>query len=324
MITIEKELIFKQIGYKYVLPIRIATHQAHSFTGMKSWMHKMEINQQALYKERQKILRLVNRVLGVYFRVGVQNADLFLFLERFGNIQKIHSLPPLRLLFSVTFTKFELTKSNMAAKDKYHDIVCEALLKDGWTITDDPLKFEVDGRNIKIDLGAERLIGAEKDEEKIAIEVKSFIGASQLYDLYNALGQFSYYYLALEKDQPERTLYLAVPTNIYKGIFQEPLTAEVLVKFDVNILVYDILKKYYHMEKIAAYKAIIKEVLDQVVGDGDKPDDEVRTQIIKDDVGGHYLLFQMAGNWISVITAVIYILMQQRMVKFGYNTTGRI
>jgi len=37
MITIEKELIFKQIGYKYVLPIRVAIHQAYSFTVMKSW-----------------------------------------------------------------------------------------------------------------------------------------------------------------------------------------------------------------------------------------------------------------------------------------------
>jgi len=167
-----------------------------------------------------------------------------LFIERFRNIQTIFIFfPDLRLLFSSKFAKFELTKLNMAAKDKYHDIVCEALLKDGWTITDDPLQFEVDGRNIKIDLGAERLIGAEKDEEKIAIEVKSFIGVSQLYDLYTALGQFSYYYLALEKDQPERTLYLAVPSSVYNGIFQEPLTAKALQKFDVSILVYDILKK---------------------------------------------------------------------------------
>lgn len=49
------------------------------------------------------------------------------------------------------------------------------------------------------------------------------------------------------------------------------------------------------MEKIAAYKSIIKEVLDEVVGDGDKPSDEVRTQIIKDDIGGHYLLF--SNGW---------------------------
>ncbi|MFN9868505.1 MAG: element excision factor XisH family protein, partial [Pseudanabaena sp.] len=27
----------------------------------------------------------------------------------------------------------------MPAKDIYHDNVCNALIKDGWTITDDPL-----------------------------------------------------------------------------------------------------------------------------------------------------------------------------------------
>lgn len=117
----------------------------------------------------------------------------------------------------------ETSNTRMAAKDKYHNIVCEALVKDGWTITDDPLKFKADGHNIKIELGAERLIGAEKDGEKIAVEVKSFIGPSELQDLYIALGQFGYYDFALEKAQPDRTLFLAVPSNVYNTLFQESL-----------------------------------------------------------------------------------------------------
>lgn len=133
----------------------------------------------------------------------------------------------------------------MAAKDKYHDIVCEALLKDGWTITDDPLKIRVasSGRNIKIDLAAEKLIGAEKDGEKIAIEIKSFLGLSPLDDLYKASGQFNYYYLALEEMQPYRTLFLAVPSDIYDTVFQEPLTIKALQKINVKFLVYNILSE---------------------------------------------------------------------------------
>jgi len=52
----------------------------------------------------------------------------------------------------------------MAAKDKYHELVKTALVKDGWTITDDPLYVPTGNRKtVKIDLGAER------GEEKIAV-----------------------------------------------------------------------------------------------------------------------------------------------------------
>lgn len=41
----------------------------------------------------------------------------------------------------------------MPAKDIYHDVVKQALIKDGWTITDDPLRLRWAKRNIYIDLG---------------------------------------------------------------------------------------------------------------------------------------------------------------------------
>jgi predicted RecB family endonuclease len=74
------------------------------------------------------------------------------------------------------------------AKDKYHDLVRDALEKDGWTITDDPLRIQVEERTIKIDLGAEKLIAAEKEGQKIAVEIKSFIGHSVITDFYLAIG----------------------------------------------------------------------------------------------------------------------------------------
>ena len=39
-----------------------------------------------------------------------------------------------------------------------------------------------------IDLGAERLLVAEKAGEKIAVEIKSFLGASNIYEFYTAFG----------------------------------------------------------------------------------------------------------------------------------------
>ncbi|MCB9298892.1 MAG: XisH family protein [Lewinellaceae bacterium] len=124
---------------------------------------------------------------------------------------------------------------------KYHDIVRAALERDGWLITDDPLRIEVGDRTIKIDLGAERLIAAEKGEEKIAVEIKSFVGVSQLQDFYMALGQFSYYQVALEKTEPSRELFLAVPDVAYSKFFKEPMTAEVARRHKVRLLVYEIL-----------------------------------------------------------------------------------
>ncbi|WP_231395384.1 XisH family protein, partial [Dolichospermum circinale] len=60
----------------------------------------------------------------------------------------------------------------MSAKDFFHNAVRLALEKDGWLITDDPLSFTVDGLDFRIDLGAERLLGAEKEGQKIAVETE--------------------------------------------------------------------------------------------------------------------------------------------------------
>jgi XisH protein len=79
----------------------------------------------------------------------------------------------------------------MSAKDKFHEQVKRALIKDQWTVTDDPLEVTAEGRTFIVDLGAERLILADRGMEKIAIEVKSFLGSSAITDFYGALGQFS-------------------------------------------------------------------------------------------------------------------------------------
>ena len=60
------------------------------------------------------------------------------------------------------------------AKDLIHDVVKKALIADGWTITHDPYYLKANPHTLKIDLGAERLIAAEKGTEKIAVEIKSF------------------------------------------------------------------------------------------------------------------------------------------------------
>jgi len=126
------------------------------------------------------------------------------------------------------------------ARDKYHEVVKTALVKDGWLITDDPLIVEAGKRKIQVDLGAERLLAAEKEGEKIAVEVKSFVGVSALHDFYQALGQFNFYQYALEKKMPERTLFLAVPVDIYEDFFKEDFIEDLLACYQVKLLVYQI------------------------------------------------------------------------------------
>ena len=87
----------------------------------------------------------------------------------------------------------------MSAKDFFHDAVRLALEKDGWLITNDPLSFTVDTLDFRIDLGAERLLGAEKEGQKIAVEVKSFLGQSEVTEFHTALGQTLNYRTVLRK-----------------------------------------------------------------------------------------------------------------------------
>lgn len=91
----------------------------------------------------------------------------------------------------------------MPAKDIYYDCVKNALIKEGWTITHDPLKLEIGKKDLSVDLGASQLIGASKAESKIAVEIKSFLGKSDVDDLEKALGQYILYFDILEDFEPD-------------------------------------------------------------------------------------------------------------------------
>ncbi|AFY74065.1 XisH protein [Synechococcus sp. PCC 7502] len=109
----------------------------------------------------------------------------------------------------------------MPAKDIYHDCVKNALIKSNWDITHDPLRIRLTRKNLFVDLGAERLIAANRGSEKIAVEIKSFTQASDIKDLEDALGQFILYERLLIRYEPDRKLYLAVADAVYKSIFEE-------------------------------------------------------------------------------------------------------
>ena len=75
----------------------------------------------------------------------------------------------------------------MSRRDTYHYLVKSVLIREGWTIYHDPYFLKSDPK-LSIDLGAERIIAAEKNCDKIAVEVKSFITDSQVTELEKAIG----------------------------------------------------------------------------------------------------------------------------------------
>lgn len=131
----------------------------------------------------------------------------------------------------------------MSKLDVYHETVKNALIKDGWTITHDPFPLPIGRKRLYIDLGAESLISAEKGTQRIAVEIKSFIGPSDVRDLEVALGQYILYHKILSRTEPERILYLAIPQTAFMTTFQLEIGAMLIEDETLRILVFDVEKE---------------------------------------------------------------------------------
>lgn len=132
----------------------------------------------------------------------------------------------------------------MPARDIFHAVVRSVLEKEGWTITDDPLYLKVDDDKLYVDLGAENnLLGAERHGEKIAVEIKCFLGLSLIEQFHEAMGQAWNYKVVLEEQQPDRVLYLAVPEDIYEDFFTRRLAQMSVTRMQLKLLVFNPVKE---------------------------------------------------------------------------------
>ena len=127
----------------------------------------------------------------------------------------------------------------MPAKDLYHDNFKRSLIKAGWIITHDPYTITFGAKDVFINIGAERILAAEKDHEKIAIEIKSFRGPSDIRDLEIAIGQYVLYRSLLKRYESERKLFLAVPQHVLSGILNESIARPVLEDLFIAIIGFD-------------------------------------------------------------------------------------
>jgi len=127
----------------------------------------------------------------------------------------------------------------MPAFDLYHDVVKQALIKDGWIITHDPLHLRWGRKDMYVDLGAKRLIMATRAEEKIAIEVKSFVSASEMEAFRDAIGQYAIYRAVMRRTYPDYTLYLAVTDVVFNSLFEEPIGQLMIEDENLKLIVFN-------------------------------------------------------------------------------------
>ncbi len=126
------------------------------------------------------------------------------------------------------------------AKDLFHNIVKEALIKDNWVVTDDPLTLlsRAEG-GISTDLGAEKMIVAERELVKIAVEVKSFINPSMIHDFLRASGQYNGYNIVIKYKQIDRILYLAMPIFAYEKLITYDFINAIIENVSIKFILFD-------------------------------------------------------------------------------------
>ena len=126
----------------------------------------------------------------------------------------------------------------MPRKGTHHEAVVAALIHDGWTITDDPYTLSYQGNNVFVDLGAEKTLAATREGRRIAVEIKSFLHASEIHDLKLAIGSYVLYRELMEAVEPERELYLAIPQHTWDGLFSHPVGQLILKTQNLKVIVF--------------------------------------------------------------------------------------
>ena len=123
----------------------------------------------------------------------------------------------------------------------FHEAARNALIKDGWTITHDPFRFEDKENKIayEADLGAEKLLAAEKGTDKIVVEVKSFLKLSLANEFHGILGQYITYFDALEFLDLKRDLIIAVPQFAEVRLHEYPFIQHLIKKHNLKLFIFD-------------------------------------------------------------------------------------
>jgi hypothetical protein len=127
----------------------------------------------------------------------------------------------------------------MPTRDLYHDVVRDALRKDGWRITHTALQLKAQAESSAEDLWEGPWLIADKDERKVAVAVRSFVGRSHLADIIQTWAQLGLSRPRLHAMDSDRVVYLAVRQATYSACFAGAEGERVLAKEHMQLLVFD-------------------------------------------------------------------------------------
>lgn len=126
-----------------------------------------------------------------------------------------------------------------------------------------PYTISFGGLTIAVDLGAEKLIGTIKDNQKIAVEIKSFLEkSSAISQFHKALGQFINYWAVLKRKESERILYLAIPSFTYDSFFSLEFPQLMIKENNLKLIIFEpqkeVILAWINFKK---YFQLVKEIL---------------------------------------------------------------
>jgi hypothetical protein len=124
----------------------------------------------------------------------------------------------------------------MPAKDRLHDTVKRALVKDGWKVVDEQVRLNIGARRLWIDLYA------IKEDLNLAclVEVKGFQNVPSLVDeMAKTIGQYFIYQVVLSEKSIPLPIYVAVPDEAFQGILSEEIGLLIREALGIKLLVFD-------------------------------------------------------------------------------------
>lgn len=131
----------------------------------------------------------------------------------------------------------------MSAKDLIHDAVKQALINDWLDNHPWSLHHCLCDDTVFADLAAERPFTAERNGEKIIVEVKSFADRSTIQDFKTALGQYMLYLPAISRLVPEYKLYVAISEVTYHSDMQRDIVKLAVQEYKLPMIVVNIARQ---------------------------------------------------------------------------------
>lgn len=128
----------------------------------------------------------------------------------------------------------------MPRRDTIHDAVKNALVKDGWTVTNDPFRIHYGDMDVFADLRIEKAEGENLTRRALVIEIKSFVEDSAAHSLGTALGQYEMYRTLLRHVAPGDRLYLAISDTVYERQFVREAFQLIVQEHDLAMVIVNV------------------------------------------------------------------------------------